>query len=526
MFATKSSSRTPPLKLFTCLFVAFSLALAASMVVAPTTAFAKPGVVQRLSAAKFKKIRMKFARHQCLKLQANKRTKLSSRCKKQKRSSRATAAPVFYTHLYDTVNDVRVGNFYQGGTITTNQSICLVVQNVYTTISKVIFHIGPRSYTVRLEPQIWMPLCVAGNVNTNVLPIGVNPGQYLLGIEFYDRNGVFSGWSQFNVRIVAGGVTGASLPTPTPSPTRTPTVTPSATPIPILPTPTTVPTVPPAPGRLLIGFDNIRSDFNNLDLTVRLLRDEMRTNSVRGWMTLNVNAVPNMSDFNYYRELRNRGLITVVTFNLPEHSGWDKIPTAAQTRLYFQRAIAASAGAIDYWSIGNELNIPHYWPGTFDQYMNQLLIPASEELRRAGQLVVGASISWDVARVRELVNKGMLNHVDAVAYHPYAPDAAGTISRVNEVLSFIQGKPLFLTEFNTYTNQNMWDGSNQMLQVKNAFAGIKDRVGGIWYYNASYRNDQAGVGAPYDGYGNRRFPYFCTLFAMFTGGPSTLAACR
>lgn len=121
--------------------------------------------------------------------------------------------------------------------------------------------------------------------------------------------------------------------------------------------------------------------------------------------------------------------------------------------------------AIDYWEIGNEVDLTGYWnpPGAsskterIEAYVDQVLLPVSEVLHAgpaaSREKVMSASVSWspnDLNTILQRLKKlNKLDAIDYAAYHPYG-DKAAVIDRAKRARDFAAavGKELVATEWN------------------------------------------------------------------------------
>lgn len=122
--------------------------------------------------------------------------------------------------------------------------------------------------------------------------------------------------------------------------------------------------------------------------------------------------------------------------------------------------------AVDFWEIGNEVDLPGYWnpPGLSNDkkariqaYVDQVLLPASEVLHAGNwatrERVLSASVSWSPNDLNTILQRlKTLNKLDAIdfaAYHPYGNTQA-VIDRSKAAHDFAAavGKEIVATEWN------------------------------------------------------------------------------
>jgi len=130
--------------------------------------------------------------------------------------------------------------------------------------------------------------------------------------------------------------------------------------------------------------------------------------------------------------------------------GDDKVPTLEQSTAFFQY-VANYKDALKYvdlWEIGNEPNIPGFWKGTGEEYVNLVLKPAYEVLHPLGALIVGAGPTWDVNFAKKLVTYGYLDYVDYANFHPYGSTPEEVYTRAVGARDAFAGKPILFSEWN------------------------------------------------------------------------------
>jgi hypothetical protein len=114
--------------------------------------------------------------------------------------------------------------------------------------------------------------------------------------------------------------------------------------------------------------------------------------------------------------------------------------------------------AVDFWEIGNEPNRPPFWHGTPSQYVNTVLKAAWNVLHAAGEKVVGAGPTFDVAFCKKLVDAGYLKYVDYANFHPYGHTVDQVIQHMKGAIQVYKGKPVIFSEWNvrSATNTGQW----------------------------------------------------------------------
>ena len=111
-------------------------------------------------------------------------------------------------------------------------------------------------------------------------------------------------------------------------------------------------------------------------------------------------------------------------------------------------------GKVDAWCIWNEPNLqPRFWTGTQEEFftLTKEAAAAFREVDTDAALIGGAlntlaTTEW----VEGLFTSGAMRQVDAVAYHPYTPDAAGSFEIYNAFKSIVSkygfGNRIWITE--------------------------------------------------------------------------------
>lgn len=125
---------------------------------------------------------------------------------------------------------------------------------------------------------------------------------------------------------------------------------------------------------------------------------------------------------------------------------------------------------IDLWEIGNEVDASHGWKPSANNrtegmkgYVDQLLIPAAETLKNAGETVISGSVRYSHNDLRvileQLKTRGMLSYIDYAGFHAYgtydpsAPDDFAKSSLPYYTQKAVEvarsyGKEMIATEWN------------------------------------------------------------------------------
>lgn len=167
--------------------------------------------------------------------------------------------------------------------------------------------------------------------------------------------------------------------------------------------------------------------------------------SVRIWYSINSwNQGINLSEIHEAQQYKAAGLSVTVAFVST------KVGDPAAVKAQFQK-IASRAdyrAAVDYWEIGNEMNLGSFWNSSLKSYVTNYLKPAYEALHPLGEKVIGGGVSWDVNAARQLVSYGYNNYCDYAGFHPYGESGAIVAERTRNAKAAFGNKPLIVTEWN------------------------------------------------------------------------------
>lgn len=174
---------------------------------------------------------------------------------------------------------------------------------------------------------------------------------------------------------------------------------------------------------------------------------------VRVWTNMDWGNRTIPQSFNLARDFKAAGFKVIMVFHQP------RVPTYAEVRSYFDWAqtVPGLSEAIDVWEILNELNLPKYWEGTAEQYVNEVLKAAWDSLHSNGELVLGGSFTayqndgnrrLGTAVTRAYLRAGYLNYVDYAGSHPYTKTVRELRQHLDATKSLFGSKPLMITEWN------------------------------------------------------------------------------
>jgi hypothetical protein len=328
--------------------------------------------------------------------------------------------------------------------------------------------------------------------------LGGNGNDYLDGGSGTDRldGGAGTDTGVFGETLISIENGGSSTPAPTPPP----------------PTPTTPPSTGSTPAGGISGqtyniFDGMAiagsTDMNKMigalrDLGVQRVRIGYSTSSYD-------NRGANQWAIDRAIAFKNAGFQVMMFVLSPKDT--QQVPDPSKVKAYFQWLVQRPGlrDAVDLWQIGNEPNITKYWKGTLPQYVNNLLKPASEALRAAGQKVVGAGPTWDINAAKALVAAGYNNYVDYAAFHPYGNTPEQVRDRAKGAKEAYGNKPMIITEWNIRNTPNKTEWADKVKNTRNL---LKPYAEFAFYYALTVTNSMAGpAGLIYDS-GAKNQPFY------------------
>lgn len=257
-----------------------------------------------------------------------------------------------------------------------------------------------------------------------------------------------------------------------------------------------------------LGINANKIDKSTYDSVVQMLRDT-GTKTVRVWYGFSsYDTRTEAGIFKYIRKFKNDGfdvMLAVVPQNGINPSSADKVKglfnwlmTGANLRNY-----------VDRWEVGNEPDRDDYWKGTPTSYVEKLLKPAAEVLRSYGEKVVSAGPSWNPEHVKQMVQAGMLDYVDYVGYHPYRNTVEDLKTRIAQVKSYANGKPLIASEWNIRGRESS-SKSYWAEGVADFWPIIRDNFFAAYYYAAIVSGTMAGPAGLIYTSGSKNEPFYST----------------
>ncbi|MFN7987801.1 MAG: NBR1-Ig-like domain-containing protein [Thermoanaerobaculia bacterium] len=161
----------------------------------------------------------------------------------------------------------------------------------------------------------------------------------------------------------------------------------------------------------------------------------------------------------------------------------------ADWRAFVSESARRYRGRVKAWGVWNEPNLSGFWAGTRAQYLDLLLRPAAEEIRKADPdaLVCGPELahltsggaSWydwlleSMRRARDVI--------DVVTHHVYDRDGSGGVTRKLDASTTFGGDPRF------------WDLVAPSVREVLRYAGADDKP--VWLTETGWASDEVGEAA-------------------------------
>jgi len=187
--------------------------------------------------------------------------------------------------------------------------------------------------------------------------------------------------------------------------------------------------------------------------------------------------------YEYFSEAKKLGFNILIRLDFPRIDG--RIPTSASDMEYvsrfYKRAAQEFGQYVDDWEIDNEPNLGNRTPWITEAQYENIAKVAAQAIHEGdpGSKVYGPGIAMlqamaDSPRpyIPNLINEGLLNHIDVFSYHPYRqpykpfryPELASEFEPWNRWVSYrnqvtalrtmVNNKPLAVTEMGYPTNFN------------------------------------------------------------------------
>lgn len=225
--------------------------------------------------------------------------------------------------------------------------------------------------------------------------------------------------------------------------------------------------------------------------------------AIRDW-----NSPPAAADFNRERYLKSLGLKILSVFTpieaaaSPTGIAYPSAPTDPTTvQKFFTDAASAAAGAVDAWEVFNEPNLSNYNPNynALKNTIGYVLRPAYLGLKSKGQYVIGASWSGDCNTdgFKYFLSGGYLDTCDAVGYHPYGTSPAQQIERVSNMAKLINGRGIWLTEWNLHMDEKTPEVWGTSLAAAAYQLRAIPTLDAVFHFRMVRNNSRAGVAAPF-----------------------------
>ena len=275
------------------------------------------------------------------------------------------------------------------------------------------------------------------------------------------------------------------------------------------PTPTPTPSNPSTPANPIdfnsAALTGIVPNVLGVDKAIPVLK-ALGMKNVRVWYDIIswTGAVkPYMID--EFQKYKNAGFTVTVAFVAKKVP-----PSAAAAKAQFQKFAASGLkNVVDYWEIGNEMNMPQYWNGSLKQYVTDYLKPAYEALHPVGEKVVGGGLSWDFKLAKELQSYGYSNYCDYAGFHPYGESGAIVVQRARDARANFGYKPLMITEWNV---QFVTDTAKWVKEINIAAAGLSKLAVQNYYYSMGVDNSHVGKGGLFYSNGSKNQPFYDAVY--------------
>jgi hypothetical protein len=240
-------------------------------------------------------------------------------------------------------------------------------------------------------------------------------------------------------------------------------------------------------------------------MAVPAMRD-LGIKSVRLWYSINSwNDQPNIGDLQRAKSYKDAGFTVTLAIVA------DQATSASNAKAYFQRLAnnSIARSSIDFWEIGNEMNIGAYWNSSLQSYVNNYLKPAWEVLHPLGEKVVGGALSWDVNAARQLQSYGYSNYCDYVGFHPYGESGDIVIQRARDARIAFGNKPMIISEWNV---QGITDKNRMAQEVKKAGIGLSQIAYLNYYFALRVSNTHVGQGGAINMDGSKNTLFYNVIY--------------
>jgi len=241
--------------------------------------------------------------------------------------------------------------------------------------------------------------------------------------------------------------------------------------------------LPPQPGQPAAEFYGMHiGNDTEIAIAVPVLRD-LGVRWTRVWVDVDWQQKVEPPAFQAAKDLKAAGFKVIMVFNQAQ------VPAYEQVKAYFDWAqtVPGLLEAVDVWEILNELNLPRYWQGTPEEYVNQVLRGAWDALHPSGEQILGGSFTAYQRQNRRLgtnvtrnyLAAGYLNYVDYAGSHPYTKTVREMKQHIAEVKKLYGSTPIILSEWN-FKQQPQLDAWAAMLDEARPY--LRDRVVTACYY--------------------------------------------
>lgn len=285
----------------------------------------------------------------------------------------------------------------------------------------------------------------------------------------------------------------------------------------VRPSPAPTPTNPTQPGTPDLGstpWSPPSANISKRDAVAGMVNNEMPVHqaipimkslgmkSVRIWYEItSPYANINWGEIKEAAAYKAAGMTVTVAFV-------NKTVDGAQSMKSFYDRLASNAEVrknVDYWEIGNEMNMPQYWNSSLQSYVQNELKPAYEALKRWGEPVVGGGLSWDVNAAKQLQAAGYSNYCDYVGFHPYGESGTIVADRARGARAAFGNKPMMITEWNV---QFVRDSQKWAQEITIAAKALSEISYLSYYYALRVDGTHVGQGGVVHSNGTPNGPFY------------------
>lgn len=262
------------------------------------------------------------------------------------------------------------------------------------------------------------------------------------------------------------------------------------------------------PGKNIDFYGVHCGNDTDVEKAIPVLRD-LGGRWVRLWCNVHWDERTEHRSFQAARDFKKAGFQVILLLN--HHGGDQPLPDYATVRRYCDwiQAVDGMRQAVDVWEICNELNLPKYWPGAPQQYVEQVLKAAWDSFHARGELVLGGSFTawqegeYGVSVTAEYVDAGYNNYCDFAGFHPYTDRPRAMADVMHRAADLFADKPIIVTEWNLKQTRDLMEWASRLDESRRLMAE-NDRIRTICHYRLVGFSSEGGwpglVTATQDGY--------------------------